>query len=171
VEGIRPDEEPVLKTGGGASRLGVRVPRLPLFGIDTTTKPALVVEWPWKLVIESSALKMCVPGVIGSMTGSNPVGQGSNPWGRALKMDRKREPSTLYRAHRPIGRHQFRTLERPIRPSANRCPVQLRVGPLIKRSRGPTATTLGSHPGNDGSIPSGTTEIQPRYANRQSDPA
>ena len=30
VEGIRPDEEPVSKTGGGASRLGVRVPRLPL---------------------------------------------------------------------------------------------------------------------------------------------
>ena len=32
TEGIRPDEEPVLKTGGGVSRLGVRVPRLPLFG-------------------------------------------------------------------------------------------------------------------------------------------
>ena len=30
MEGIRPDEEPVLKTGGGVSRLGVRVPRLPL---------------------------------------------------------------------------------------------------------------------------------------------
>ena len=26
------------------------------------------------------------------------------------------------------------------------------------QSRGPTATTLGSHPGNDGSIPSGTTD-------------
>src|SRR5688500_18902746 len=26
-----------------------------------------------------------------------------------------------------------------------------------RQSRGPTATTLGSHPGNDGSIPSGTT--------------
>ena len=30
VEGIRPDEEPVSKTGGGMVRLGVRVPRLPL---------------------------------------------------------------------------------------------------------------------------------------------
>ena len=30
TEVIRPDEEPVLKTGGGASRLWVRVPRLPL---------------------------------------------------------------------------------------------------------------------------------------------
>ena len=29
TEGIRPDEEPVLKTGGGMVRLGVRVPRLP----------------------------------------------------------------------------------------------------------------------------------------------
>ena len=28
---------------------------------------------------------------------------------------------------------------------------------LATQSRGPTATTLGSHPGNDGSIPSGTT--------------
>ena len=27
---------------------------------------------------------MCVPGVIGSMTGSNPVGQGSSPWGHAF---------------------------------------------------------------------------------------
>ena len=36
---------------------------------------------------------------------------------------------------------------------------------LTTLSRGPTATTLGSHPGNDGSIPSGT---KPRYANRQS---
>ena len=28
------------------------------------------------------------------------------------------------------------------------------------QSRGPTATTLGSHPGNDGSIPSGTTLME-----------
>jgi len=30
TEVIRPDEEPVLRTGGGDDRLGVRVPRLPL---------------------------------------------------------------------------------------------------------------------------------------------
>ena len=45
MEGIRPDEEPVLKTGGGASRLGVRVPRLPLkntrpLKIDRKREPA-----------------------------------------------------------------------------------------------------------------------------------
>ena len=57
TEVIRPVEEPVLKTGGGLSRLRVRVSRLPL----TTMRP-------W---------------CNGSMTGSNPVGQGSSPWGRA----------------------------------------------------------------------------------------
>ena len=31
---------------------------------------------------------------------------------------------------------------------------------LATQSRGPTATTLGSHPGNDGSIPSGTTSLE-----------
>ena len=36
----------------------------------------------------------------------------------------------------------------------------------LPKSRGPTATMLGSHPRDDGSIPSGTTS--PRYANRQS---
>ena len=36
--------------------------------------------------------------------------------------------------------------------------MQLSVSPLTTQSRGPTATTLGSHPGNDGSIPSGTTD-------------
>ena len=61
TEVIRPDEEPVLKKGDGTDRLWVRVPRLPL--LDDTTR---------------------VPGVIGSTAGSNPVGQGSNPWGRAL---------------------------------------------------------------------------------------
>ena len=61
TEVIRPDEEPVLKTGDGTDRLWVRVPRLPL--LDDTTR---------------------VPGVIGSTAGSNPVSQGSSPWGRAL---------------------------------------------------------------------------------------
>ena len=51
------------------------------------------------------------------------------------------------RAHGPTGRRQLRTL---------RIRVQLPVSPLKKQSRGPTATTLGSHPGNDGSTPSGT---------------
>ena len=61
------------------------------------------------------------------------------------------EPSPAYWAHRPTGKHQFRTLE--IR-------VQLPVSPLNNtQSRGPTATTLGSHPGNDGSTPSGTTRL------------
>ena len=93
------------------------------------------------------------------MTGSNPVGQGSSPWGRALKIDGEREPFIQYRAHRPTGGRRRRMPE---------ISVQVRVGPLITRSRGPTATTLGSHPGNDGSIPSGTTEIMPRYAIWQS---
>ena len=60
TEVIRPDQEPVLKTGGRHRDLWVRVPRLPL--IDSNTR---------------------VPGVIGSTAGSNPVGQGSSPWGRA----------------------------------------------------------------------------------------
>jgi hypothetical protein len=60
TEVIRPDEEPVLKTGGRDRDLRVRVPRLPLVGDSTY-----------------------VPGVIGSTAGSNPVGQGSSPWGRA----------------------------------------------------------------------------------------
>ena len=54
---------------------------------------------------------MCVPGVIGSTTDSNPVGQGSSPWGHALPGVRQREPPISSRAHRPTGRLQFRTLE------------------------------------------------------------
>ena len=39
----------------------------------------------------------------------------------------------------------------------------LRKRRYATRSRGPTATTLGSHPGKDGSIPSGTThDVQTR---------
>ena len=57
----------------------------------------------------------------GSMTGSNPVGQGSNPWGHALLKDRVGEPSAPKRAHRPTGRHRCRMPE---------IPVQVRVGPL-----------------------------------------
>ena len=72
---------------------------------------------------------MCVPGVIGSMTGSNPVGQGSSPWGRALKMDGEREPSTQYRAHRPTGGRRRRMPE---------ISVQVRVGPL-QCTNGPVA--------------------------------
>ena len=79
----------------------VRVPRLPLF--DSTTR---------------------VPGVIGSTTDSNPVSQGSSPWGRALPEVCYREPPETKRAHGPIGRHQLRKLE--IR-------VRLPVGPLQQR--------------------------------------
>ena len=60
-----PDQEPVLKTGGRYRDLWVRVPRLPLTGSNTR-----------------------VPGVIGSTAGSNPVGQGSSPWGRAWQEGR-----------------------------------------------------------------------------------
>ena len=101
TEVIRPDEEPVLKTGDGTDRLWVRVPRLPL--LDDTTR---------------------VPGVIGSTAGSNPVGQGSSPWGRALPAVCYREPPAVKRAHGPTGRHQLRKLE--IR-------VRLPVGPLQQR--------------------------------------
>ena len=59
----------------------------------------------------------------GSITGSNPVGQGSNPWGHALLEDHFREPMTPKRAHRPTGRHRCRMPE---------IPVQVRVGPLTK---------------------------------------
>ena len=38
------------------------------------------------------------------------------------------------------------------------------------RSRGPTATTLGPHPGNDGSTPSGTTRAQIRQRGRAARP-
>ena len=58
-EVIRPDEEPVLKTGRGIAVMGSS----PTASADDQIR---------------------VPGVIGSMTGSNPVGQGSSPWGHAL---------------------------------------------------------------------------------------
>ena len=51
-----------------------------------------------------------VPGVIGSTTGSNPVGQGSSPWGRALG-----EPPLIIWAHGPTGRRQLRKLEIRVR--------------------------------------------------------
>jgi hypothetical protein len=89
TEAIRPDEEPVLKTGGGQAPL-----------------------------------------VSSSLTAS----ARDNIW-----------------AHRPTGRRQLRTLEIRVRFS---------VSPLTSRSRGPAATTPGLHPGNDGSIPSGTTELR-----------
>ena len=46
----------------------------------------------------------------GSTTGSNPVGQGSSPWERALG-----EPSPLVLAHGPTGRRQLRKLEIRVR--------------------------------------------------------
>ena len=71
-----------------------------------------------------------------------------------------RQPNTFLRfrpdgAHRPTGRHRRRKPE--IR-------VQFPVSPLKTQSRGPTATTLSSHPGNDGSTPSGTTPARPDCA-------
>ena len=96
TEVIRPDEEPVLKTGGGIAVVG--------------SSPTASAE-----------IHMCVPGVIGSMTGSNLVGQGSSPWGRALKVDGGGEPSAQYRAHRPTGGRRRRMPE---------ISVQVRVGPL-----------------------------------------
>ena len=112
TEVIRPDEDPVLKTGGGTARLWVRVPRLPL--LDDTIR---------------------VPGVIGSTAGSNPVGQGSSPWGRALLAVCYREPLATKWAHGPTGRHQLRKLG--IR-------VRLPVGPQ-------QATTTVPWPSGEGS--------------------
>ena len=74
--------------------MGVRVPRLPPLGIDAAARLTSTVECPWQRGKQPSALKTRVPGVIGSMTGSNPVGQGSSPWGRALRTDRK--PRTFH---------------------------------------------------------------------------
>jgi hypothetical protein len=89
TEVIRLDEEPVLKTGRGSAVVG-----------SSPTASACNTR-PW---------------CNGSTTGSNPVSQGSSPWGRALG-----EPSPFVRAHGPTGRRQLRTLE--IR-------VRLPVGPL-----------------------------------------
>ena len=75
----------------------------------------------WSFVLGHWSFSPVCPWCNGSMTGSNPVGQGSNPWGHALLEGRQREPSATTWAHRPTGRHQFRTLE--IR-------VQFPVGPL-----------------------------------------
>ena len=89
TEVIRLDEELVLKTGRGSAVVG-----------SSPTASACNTR-PW---------------CNGSTTGSNPVSQGSSPWGRALG-----EPSPFVRAHGPTGRRQLRTLE--IR-------VRLPVGPL-----------------------------------------
>ena len=89
TEVIRLDEEPVLKTGRGSAVVG-----------SSPTASAYSTR-PW---------------CNGSTTGSNPVSQGSSPWGRALG-----ESSPIVRAHGPTGRRQLRTLE--IR-------VRLPVGPL-----------------------------------------
>ena len=64
----------------------------------------------------SAETDSCVPGVIGSTAGSNPVGQGSSPWGHALS-----EPSLTIWAHRPIAGRRLRT---------PKIPVQTRVGPF-----------------------------------------
>jgi hypothetical protein len=48
----------------------------------------------------------------------------------------------------------------------------IRISSFPPRSRGPTATTLGPHPGNDGSTPSGTTVAMkpvPRKQDRMRD--
>ena len=92
TEVIRLDEELVLKTGRGSAVVG---------SSPTASADRRHNTRPW---------------CNGSTTGSNPVGQGSSPWGRALG-----EPSRRVWAHGPTGRHQLRTLE--IR-------VQLPVGPL-----------------------------------------
>ena len=107
TEVIRLDEEPVLKTGGGTDRLWVRVGYRRAAWVASADRRHSTRPW-----------------CNGSTTGSNPVGQGSSPWGRALG-----EPSLIVRAHGPTGRRQLRKLE--IR-------VRLPVGPLITQ-RGPVA--------------------------------
>ena len=116
TEVIRLDEEPVLKTGRGSAVVG-----------SSPTASACNTR-PW---------------CSGSTTGSNPVSQGSSPWGRALGEGRRQEYegrngnsctkrtslvrplsfvlSTSFWACGPTGRRQLRTLE--IR-------VRLPVGPL-----------------------------------------
>ena len=89
----------------------------------------------------------------GSMTGSNPVGQGSSPWGRACERTFARK-----RAHRPTGRRRLRTLE--IR-------VRLPVGPLhntVLWPSGEGSSLTRRRPGVR--VHSRTT--WPRYANWQS---
>ena len=81
------------------------------------------------------------------MAGSNPVGQGSSPWGRAFANGLIVQQEDAGVASRP----------RSIVKRADAIPGG---STLAKQSRGPTATTLGSHPGNDGSIPSGTTLME-----------
>ena len=86
------------------------------------------------------------------MTGSNPVGQGSNPWGRALKKDREGEPSAQYWAHRPTGGRRRRMPE---------ISVQVRVGPL-QCTNGPVAQRRGQLPYKEtigGSSPPRTTRL------------
>ena len=69
---------------------------------------------------------MCVPGVIGSTAGSNPVGQGSSPWGHALS-----EPSLARWAYRPTGRCRRRMPEIRVR-----FPVSpLNFSPVVQRLR------------------------------------
>ena len=132
TEVIRPDEEPVLKTGRGTA----------VVGSSPTT---------------SAEKNARVPGVIGSTAGSNPVGQGSSPWGHALS-----EPSLTIWAHRPIAGRRLRT---------PKIPVQTRVGPL--------EDTVPWSNGNDTWVTSRKRWfnsirdylIRPRYAKRQSGPA
>jgi hypothetical protein len=67
TEVIRLDEEPVLKTGGGTDRLWVRVGYRRAAWVASADRRHSTRPW-----------------CNGSTTGSNPVGQGSSPWGRAL---------------------------------------------------------------------------------------
>ena len=66
------------------------------------------------------------------------------------------------RAHRPTEGRRLRTPEIRVRISVGplRTPRWKEIATVVHRSsRGPKATTLGSHPGNGGSIPSGTILI------------
>jgi hypothetical protein len=135
-------------------------------------------------------LKIVRPWCNGSMTGSNPVGQGSNPWGRALRRPACRRtdgpvaqrrgqlpyketiggsspPRTTWRG-RQLADHLG--LEPGMSTNASRrCPVRLPPGPLqtirprgaARSARHPvTVEAMGSNPIGDA--------LTARYANRKS---
>ena len=109
TEVIRLDEEPVSKTGAGASPLWVQVPRLPLRG------------WPTTKVVqgqsEKKQQKTCASGRAAKVPGFHPGQAGSTPARHSFK----KWVGSSAAERSPVKRQ--RAGSSPARPSSRGCPT------------------------------------------------